>query len=165
MIKQLHDRASDPMGHDVIALGPNNLAELEVIERLAETIGVAGFAIQAQRLAELHKIDPTAPVQSITRCTHPTQIGMTDGPFEVLSNLCEQLIAREPSLLERLSYRSLDIQRTALPLLLWFDLVRYARECFDPAALDAQFLVAKLKEGLSSKEAFDALIASKRRKS
>ena len=50
-------------------------------------------------------------------------------------------------------------------MLLWLDLTRYARECFDPAVLDAQFLVAKLKEGLSSKEAFDALIASKRRKS
>ncbi|MCY7261907.1 hypothetical protein [Pseudomonas protegens] len=116
-------------------------------------------------MAELHKIDPTAPIQSITRCTHATQIEMTDGPVEVLRNRCDQLIAREPSLLKRPSYRSRDNQSTTLPLLLWLDLVRYARECFDPAELDAQFLVAKLKEGLSSKEAFDALIASKRRKS
>lgn len=37
----------------------------------------------------------------------------------------------------------------------------YARECFDPAALDADFLSSRMGEGLSSKEAFDALIASK----
>jgi len=125
------------MAQDEITFGPDNLAELEIIERLAESIGVTAFAAQARRLAELHKIDPTVPTQLITRCTHATQIEMTDGPFEVLKNLCDQLIAREPSLLKRPSYRSRDNQRTALPLLLWLDLVRYARECFDPAALDA----------------------------
>jgi hypothetical protein len=41
-------------------------------------------------------------------------------------------------------------------------LVRHAREAFDPAGLDAEFLAGKLREGYSTQEAFDALISSKR---
>ena len=146
----------------IVGLERHNLTELEIIERLVATIGVEAFEVEVQRLAGLHKIDVCAPIQSIGRHTHHSLIGMSDAPFAILGRVCEQLVVREPELLQRPSYRCRNEERTALPLTLWLDFVRYARECFDPAALDADFLLSKMREGLSSKEAFDALIASKR---
>ena len=152
------------MDQHIVVLAQHNLAQLEVIERLVGSIGVEVFERECRRLAELHVIDVQAPIQSISRYRHPSLIGMTDDPFDVLSRVCEQLVVREPALLQRPSYRFRNEECTALPLTLWLDLVRYARECFDPAALDAEFLSAKMGEGLSSKEAFEALVASKRAK-
>jgi len=139
-----------------------DLSGLEVVERLAAIIGVEAFEFDVQRLASLHKVDLHAPLRTIARRSHPSQIGISDIPFDVISRVCDQLIKLEPRLLELYDYRCRDSERTVLPQALWLDLVRYARECFDPAALDAQFLASKLKEGMSSKEAFDALITFKR---
>ena len=146
----------------VVGLERRNLHEFEVVERLVMAVGVEAFGIEVRRLAMLHTIDPNAAVQSIERLTYASPIGMSDAPFEVLSRECDRLVVQEPALLERLSYRCRDGQRTALPLPLWLDLVRYAREQFDPAKWDAEFLAARQREGLSSKESFDALIAFKR---
>lgn len=63
---------------------------------------------------------------------------------------------------ERPSYRCRNSHYTALPWMLWLDIVGYAREQFDTAALDAAFLAEKQRQGLSNKEAFEVLIASKR---
>lgn len=150
------------MEKHVISLDRQNVAELEVIERLATTIGIEEFEREMQRLAGLHKIDAQATIQSIARHYHPSLIGMSHAPFDVMSRVCDQLVVRQPDLLQRLSYRCRNEERTALPLTLWLDFVRYARECFDPAVLDSDFLSSKMREGLTSKEAFDALIASKR---
>jgi len=46
-------------------------------------------------------------------------------------------------LLERPSYRCRNSHYTALPWMLWLDIVGYAREQFDTAALDATFLAEK----------------------
>lgn len=150
------------MERHVISLERHNLPELEVVERLAATLGAEAFEVEVQRLASLHTIDLGAPVQSIARFTHPSLIGMSDAPFDVLSRVCDQLVIREPALLERPSYRCRHSHGTALPLALWLDLVRFAREEFDPAKWDAEFLVQKQRSGLSIREAFDALIAFKR---
>nr|WP_242070874.1 hypothetical protein [Pseudomonas mohnii] len=162
MLKNLRAFQSASREQQVRDLERHNLAELEIIERLMTTLGLDAFETEIQRLVSLHKIDVLAPIQSIGRWRHPSLIGMTDGPFEVLSRVCEQLVVREPKLLQRPSYRCRNQERIAIPLTLWLDFVRYARECFDPAALDADFLLSKMREGLSSREAFDALIASKR---
>lgn len=53
---------------------------------------------------------------------------------------------------------------TALPWTLWLDIVRYAREQYDPAALDAAFLAEKQRQGMSNSASFEALIAAKRDK-
>lgn len=147
----------------VIGLERDNLPELDVIERWARKLGADAFAAEVQRLAELYVIDPEGPIQAIRRQHHPSVIGVTDAPFQVLQRLCNQLIEREPQLLQRLSYRCRDEQHTALPWGLWLSLVRAAREAFDPAEHDAAFLIARQREGLSATEAFAALIAHKRR--
>jgi len=152
------------MEEHVISLERRNLAELEVVERLASTFGNDAFEREAQRLADLHVIDPHATIQSISLCLHPTLIGMSDGPFQILRRVSNRLVAREPLLLERLSYRCRNSYYTALPWTLWLDIVRYARERFDPAELDAAFLAEKQRQGLSNQEAFEALIAAKRDK-
>lgn len=162
MIKQLNAPETTSMEQHVVDLGQHNLAELEVVERLVVSIGVEAFEMEVQRLAGLHTVDVQAPIQSVARYHHPSVIGVSDVPFDVLSRVCEQLVVREPELLQHPSYQCRNEERIALPLTLWLDLVRYARECFDPAALDADFLSAKMREGLSSEEAFHALIASKR---
>jgi hypothetical protein len=146
----------------VIALERDNLAELDVIERWARHLGTDKFESEVKRLAALYAIDPEAPIQSINRQHHPSLIGMTDRPFHVLQQLCNQLIEREPLLLQRLSYRCSNEQHTALPWGLWLSLVRAAREAFDPAAYDMDFMLAKQQEGLSIAEALAALIAAKR---
>lgn len=51
-------------------------------------------------------IDPHAAIQSIPLCIHQSIIGMSEGPFQVLGRVCDQLVEREPLLLERLSYAS-----------------------------------------------------------
>ncbi len=146
----------------VISLERHNLPELHVVERLAATLGAEAFEVEVQRLASLHTIDFGAPVQSIARFTHPSLIGMSDAPFDVLSRVCDQLVIREPALLERPSYRCRHSHGTALPLALWLDLVRFAREEFDPAKWDAEFLVQKQRSGLSIREAFTPRIAQGR---
>lgn len=146
----------------VIALERGNLGELEVIERWASELGTEAFESEVQRLAALYTIDPEGPVQAIGRQHHPSIIGMTDTPFQVLQRLCNQLIEREPQLLQRLSYRCRNEHHTALPWGLWLSLVRAAREAFDPAAHDAAFMIARQQEGLSTADALAALIASKR---
>jgi hypothetical protein len=162
MRTQLRTQEPACMERHVISLERHNLPELEVVERLAATLGAEAFEVEVQRLASLHTIDLGAPVQSIARFTHPSLIGMSDAPFDVLSRVCDQLVIREPALLERPSYRCRHSHGTALPLALWLDLVRFAREEFDPAKWDAEFLVQKQRSGLSIREAFDALIAFKR---
>ncbi|NER62542.1 hypothetical protein G3435_26595 [Pseudomonas sp. MAFF212428] len=152
------------MKKHVISLERHNSAELEVVERLASTIGNEAFEREAQRLADLHTIDPHATIQSISLWHHPTLIGMSEGPFQILGRVCDQLVAREPMLLERPSYRCRNSHSTALPWTLWLDIVRYAREQFDPAALDAAFLAEKQRQGMSNRESFEALIAAKRDK-
>lgn len=42
----------------VVALERHNLGELEVIERLADTIGIQAFEANVSGLAGLHAIDP-----------------------------------------------------------------------------------------------------------
>ncbi len=150
------------MEKHVIGLERHNLDELEVIERLASTIGLEAFESDVQRLAELHAVDPTSTIQSIRIQTHPSLIGMNEAVFQVLQRTCDTLIERDPLLLERLSYRCRNDQYTALPWALWLTLVRHAREYFDPAGADAAFMVTKQREGLSGLEAFKALIALKR---
>lgn len=139
-----------------------NVRELESIERLAAEHGGKDFEADAQRLAGLHVINPDEPVQSIKRQSDTSVIGMSDVPFMALQRVCEGLIEREPALLERTNYRQRDTSCTALPLTLWLALVRHAREQFDPAMLDAAFLVARMLEGLTSEQAFKALVAAKR---
>ena len=146
----------------VIGLERDNLAELDVIERWARELGTDAFEAEVRRLAALYAIDPEEPIQSIRRQQHPSVIGMTDAPFAVLQRLCNQLIEREPQLLQRLSYRCRDEQHTALPWGLWLSFVRAAREAFDPAEHDAAFLIARQREGLSAAEALAALVAHKR---
>ena len=149
------------MEKHVIGLERGNLAELEIVERLVAAIGILKFEADAQRLAEMHVIDPQAAVQSIPRSTHPSLIGMSSAPFEVMRRVSDGLVEREPGLLQRLSYRCRDDQYTAVPWEFWLDLVRHARAFFDPAKLDADFLGDRLREGLSPEEAFHSLIASK----
>lgn len=156
------EREATVMERHVIGLERHNIDELEVIERLAQTLGREAFERDVSLLVKLHVVDPEAPIQSIFRLFHPSLIGMSDVPFEVLQNASDSLIEREPKLLERPSYRCRNSQTTALPWALWLSLVRHARDFFDPAALDAEFLVARLRDGLSNQEAFDALIAHKR---
>lgn len=146
----------------VIGLERHNLSELDVIERWARELGTDAFEAEVKRLAGLYVIDPEGPIQAIRRQHHPSVIGMTDAAFAVLQRLCNQLIEHEPGLLQRLSYRCRDEQHTALPWGLWLSLVRAAREAFDPASHDAAFLIARQREGLSTAEAFAALLAAKR---
>ena len=165
MKAQLRGKRGDVMNRreqHVIALERDNLAELEVIERWASELGTEAFEVQVQRLARLYEIDPQEPIQSIRLQHHPSLIGMTGAPFAVLQRLCDQLIEREPELLQRFSYRLRNEQHTAIPWALWLCLVRAAREFYDPAGQDAEFLIARQREGLSSGEAFAALIEFKR---
>ncbi len=151
------------MEKHVTALERHNLRELEIIERLAATVGPEAFEADVRRLSELHTVDPESAIQSISRLTHPSLIGMSDTPFLIFRRLSDDVVMRAPALLQRPSYRYRNGDTTAVPFELWLAIVRHAREHFDPAGLDAEFLVARMREGLSSKEAFDALIASKRR--
>ncbi|MEB3438069.1 hypothetical protein U8291_13700 [Pseudomonas sp. A2] len=146
----------------VIGLERHNLAELEVVERLAAKLGPVTFEAEVSLLSRLHTVDPDCAIKSIRRFAHPSLIGMSDVPFLVLQRLADELVEREPALLKLPSFRCRNDDQTALPLELWFSLVRHSRENFDPAASDAEFLVARLREGLTSEEAFRALIASKR---
>lgn len=146
----------------VIGLERDNLGELDVIERWARELGADAFEAEVRRLAGLYVIDPQGPIQAIRRQHHPSVIGMTDTPFQVLQRLCDQLVEHEPQLLQRLSYRCRNEQHAALPWGLWLSLVRAAREAFDPAAHDAAFMIAKQREGLSTAEALAALLAAKR---
>ncbi|MBF8742088.1 hypothetical protein [Pseudomonas guariconensis] len=152
------------MEKHVISLERQNLSELEVVERLVSAIGDEAFEREAQRLADLHTIDPHATIQSISLWVHPTLIGMSEGLFQILGRVCDQLVEREPMLLERPSYRYRNSHYTALPWTLWLDIVRYAREQYDPAALDAAFLAEKQRQGMSNRASFEALIATKRDK-
>ncbi|MBV4540083.1 hypothetical protein [Pseudomonas vlassakiae] len=137
-------------------------SQLEVVERLVATIGAEAFEVEVKRLTALQKVDIDAPMQIIMRCPHHPPVEMSDVLFCVLSRACDQIINLEPRLINLPAYGCRDSQRTALPQRLWLDLVRYAREKFDPAALDAEFIATRLKDGLSSREAFDALIDLKR---
>ncbi|WP_253278718.1 hypothetical protein, partial [Pseudomonas syringae group genomosp. 3] len=148
----------------VRTLGRDNLSELESVERLVTSIGPEAFEADVRRLSNLHEVDTASAIQSISRLTHPSLIGMSETPFQIFQRLCDDLVLRAPSLLQRPSYRYRNGDNTAVPFELWLSIVRHAREHFDPAGLDAEFLVAKMREGLSSKRAFDALIASKRPK-
>lgn len=150
------------MERHVIGLERHNIVELDVVERLAAAIGREAFELDVAQLIKLHNVDPEAAIQSVPRLVSPSLIGMSDIPFAVLQKASNSLVEREPKLLEHPSYRCRDTQVTALPWTLWLALVRHARDFFDPAAFDAEFLVARLKEGLPSREAFDALIAYKR---
>lgn len=162
MMTQLQAPGPAVAGKRVIGMERHNLAELQAVERLVSDIGIERFEMEAQRLARLHTIDLQAPMQSLVHSTHPSLLGMGRERFDVLRRICDQLVEREPALLEHPSYCCRDTQRVGLPLTLWLDLVRFARAHFDPAGQDADFLVAKLKEGLSSEQAFEALIARKR---
>ncbi|WP_342651234.1 hypothetical protein [Pseudomonas sp. REB1044] len=137
-------------------------SQLEVVERLVATVGAGAFEIEVQRLTALHKVDIDAPIQIFMRCPHHSPVEMSDVLFSVLSRACDEITNLEPRLISLPAYGCRDSQRTALPQGLWLDLVRFAREQFDPAALDAEFLAARLKDGMSSKEAFDALVNFKR---
>lgn len=148
----------------VIALERRNQAELEVIERLTVAIGAEAFEADVRRLSDLHAVDPDSSIQAISRLTHSSQVGMSETPFQIFQRLSDDLVMRAPALLQRPSYLYRDGDTTAVPFELWLALVRHARAHFDPAGLDADFLAARLREGLSSRQAFDALIASKRRK-
>lgn len=148
----------------VIGLERRNLAELEAVERLAATVGAELFETDVMRLSRLHTIDPEGAIQAIRRLTHPSIIGMSDTPFQIFQRLADELVEREPSLLGRPSYRCRGSQHTALPYELWLSIVRHSRDTFDPAAADAEFLVSRLREGLTSEESFFALLASKRSK-
>jgi hypothetical protein len=152
------------MEQHVRTLGRDNLSELESIERLVASIGSAVFEADVRFLSSLHTVDTESAIQSISRLTHPSLIGMSETPFGIFQRLCDDLVLRTPALLQRPSYRCRNGDNTAVPFELWLSIVRHAREHFDPAGLDAEFLVAKMREGLSSKRAFDALIASKRPK-
>nr|WP_172689829.1 hypothetical protein [Pseudomonas fluorescens] len=48
---------------------------------------------------------------------------MSDVPFQVLQNVCESLIEREPRLPEKLTYRSRDCRKTAITHGLWRQIV------------------------------------------
>ncbi|MFJ4051542.1 hypothetical protein [Pseudomonas hunanensis] len=137
-------------------------SQLAVVERLVATVGAEAFEIEVQRLTALHKVDIDGPIQTFMRCPHHSPVEMSDVLFSVLSRACDEITNLEPRLISLPAYGGRDSQRTALPQGLWLDLVRFAREQFDPAALDAEFLAARLKDGMSSKEAFDALIDFKR---
>lgn len=152
------------MEKHVIGLERRNLAELEAVERLAATVGAEVFEADVMRLSRLHTIAPEGAIQAIRRLTHPSIIGMSDPPFQIFQRLADELVEREPSLQGRPSYRCRGSQHTALPYELWLSIVRHSRDNFDPAAADAEFLVSRLREGLTSEEAFFALIASKRYK-
>lgn len=152
------------MEQHVRTLGRNNLSELESVERLVTSIGPEAFEADVQRLSNLYTVDTESTIQSISRLTHPSIIGMSETPFRIFQRLCDDLVVRVPLLLQRPSYRYRNGDSTAVPFELWLAIVRHAREFFDPAGLDADFLVARMREGESSREAFDALIASKRPK-
>lgn len=151
------------MEKHVIPLERRKLAELEVIERLALAMGAEAFEAEVRHLSDLYTVDPNSTIQAISRLTHPSLIGMSNTPFHVFHRLSDELVMRAPVLLQRPSYRYRNGDNTAVPYELWLTIVRRAREYFDPAGLDADFLAARQREGLSSREAFDALIASKRR--
>lgn len=152
------------MDKHIIALERRNLAELEVIERLVVETGAEAFEADVRRLSSLHTVDPGSAIQAIRRLIHPSIIGMSDIPFQIFQRLSDDLVMRAPALLQRPSYRYRNGDNTAIPHELWLAIVRHAREYYDPAGLDADFLAARQREGLSNREAFDALIASKRRK-
>lgn len=151
-------------GQHVRTLGRDNISELESVERLVKSIGAEAFEADVRRLSHLHKVDTESAIQSISRLTHPSLIGMSETPFQIFQRLCDDLVLRAPSLLQRPSYRCRNGDNTAVPFELWLSIVRHAREFFDPAGLDADFLVTSMREGHTSREAFDALIASKRLK-
>lgn len=163
-MNQPREREAMVMERHAIGLERHNIDELEIVDRLAATIGAEAFEADVAHLAHLHVVDPDAAMQDISRMVHPSLIGMSDAPFEVLRRVSDSLVEREPKLLERPSFCCRDDRTTALPWTLWLALVRHARDFFDPAALDAEFLAAKMREGLSSRQAFDALIAYKRSK-
>jgi hypothetical protein len=146
----------------VVGLERHNLAELEVVERLAAKLGAEAFEAEVSLLSRLHKVNPECVIKSIRRFVHPSLIGMSVEPFLVLQRLADELVEREPALLKRPSFRCRNDHATALPLELWFAIVRHARAHYDPAESDAAFLVARLREGFTSEQAFHALIASKR---
>ncbi|HEJ1055600.1 TPA: hypothetical protein SLP05_003178 [Pseudomonas putida] len=152
------------MNKHIIALERRNLAELEVIERLVVETGAEAFEADARRLSNLHTVDPGSAIQAIRRLIHSSIIGMSDIPFQIFQRLSDDVVMRAPALLQRPSYRYRNGDNTAIPHELWLAIVRHAREYYDPAGLDADFLAARQREGLSNREAFDALIASKRRK-
>lgn len=146
----------------VVALERHNLSELEVIQRLADTIGIDAFEADVSCLAGLHAIDPEEPIQAIRAQSYPSIIGLSEPAFQVMQRVSDTLVERQPALLSRRSYRCRDSQQTALPWALWLALVRHARSEFDPAGLDADFLMTRIRAGLSTQEAVHAPIASKR---
>lgn len=111
------------MEQHVISLTRQNLHELEAVEHLAEAIGTESFSALAQDLARTYEIDPFECRQSVHRRWTDVLIGMSDVPFSVIQKVCESLIEREPRLLEKLTYRSRDIRKTALPRGLWLQIV------------------------------------------
>jgi hypothetical protein len=116
------------MERHVIALERHNLHELEAVEQLATELGAEAFEAVAMELASAYTIDPDECQQSIRRFYHPSLIGMTDVPFDALQKVCKRLIEREPHMLEKLTYRCRDNQRTALPHGLWLQLVEHAQQ-------------------------------------
>jgi len=152
------------MEQHVRTLGRDNLLELESVERLIASIGPAAFEADVRLLSSLHTVDTESAIQSINRFSHPSLVGMSEKPFRIFQRLCDDLVLRAPALLQRPSYRCRNGDNTAVPFELWLAIVRHAREFFDPAGSDADFLVARMRDGSSSREAFDALIASKRPK-
>ena len=65
------------MEKHVIGLERRNLAELEVVERLAAAIGAVAFEAEVSMLLRLQTVDPGCAIQSITRSIHPPLIGMS----------------------------------------------------------------------------------------
>jgi hypothetical protein len=110
------------MEQHVIGLTRQNLPELEAIEKLAEKIGAEPFEALAMQLANNHVIN----VEDCRQC-NPGLIGMTDEPFRALQKVCESVLVREPKLLVKLTYRSRDSDKTALPHGLWLQIVEHAQ--------------------------------------
>jgi hypothetical protein len=76
MMHQLQGRKSI-MDKHVIGLERQNLAELEVVERLAGSIGIEAFEADVLRLAGLHALNPEATIQAVSVQVHPSIIGMS----------------------------------------------------------------------------------------
>lgn len=179
------------MEQHVISLTRQNLHELEAVERLAQALGAEAFLALAQNLASAYTIDPGECRQSIHRRWTEGLIGMSDVPFFALQQVCESLIEREPRLLEKLTYRSRDSRKTVLSHGLWLQIVAcaqqgmsfaetkglqgvversmaYANAAYpdipanDPATFTAEFMLAREAEGMTTRQALEALIAHKK---
>lgn len=173
------------------ALTRENHDQLDAIEALAARFGdPSKFGRLVDALVERYHLDPEEEIMRL-RLASPGVIGLKADTYRALLDAGRRCLQREPAFGDRYPMRFHNEQTCAVPHGLWLELYEHARpdpfasgqglqdvvdglslhaaEGYpdrpddDPAHRDAQFLSARRQDGDSAAEAFDALLAHKRK--